>query len=194
MRVRAAGALLLAPVLSIVDSALAFFTDRRGSFTDQAEEVLRALFWIRAGAEGSQPVAQAVARDVVFLVIIVVALVGMAGLRSGRVLVPLAAVGLAVLYLPSVIWPVNDRTPDRFPPDWVFDYQPWFLVGRAQAVLWILVLLITALLAATSRNPDRGALAAPAGPYPPGPGTRPSGPITPSNNPDRTLVQEELPR
>ncbi len=191
MRVRAAGALLLAPLLSVIDTQLGRFTYERGSFGDQAESVLRALFWIRDGAEGSQPVLQAVTRDAVFLVVVVVALVGMSGLRAGRVLVALAAVGLAVLYVPSLIWPVGSF--DQAPPDWVREYQPWFLVGRAQAVLWIGVLLLTALLAATSRAPVRGAYAepGPAASYPPGPYTRPPGPVAPAQDPDRTLVQEE---
>jgi hypothetical protein len=201
MRVRAAGALLLAPVLSIVDSVLDRFTYQRGSFADQAEGVLRALLWVPEGADGSQPVVQAVARDVVLLVVVVVALIGMAGLRAGRVLVPLAAIGLAVLYLPSVIWPVFDPSFDRFPPDWVRDYQPWFFVDRASAVMWIVVLVIVALLAATSRAQERAVPAAagpyptgpagPAGPYAAGPTSRPPEPVPPSHDPDRTLVQKE---
>jgi len=187
-------------VLSIVDSALGRFTYQRGSFADQAEGVFRALVWIPEGADGSQPVVQAVARDVVLLVVVVVALIGMAGLRAGRVLVPLAAIGLAVLYVPSLIWSVFDPTLE-LPPDWVRENQPWFFVGQASAVLWIVVLVIVALLAATSGTPARTAVAGPAapagpagpaGPYRPGPDPRPPGPVAPSHDPDRTLVQEEL--
>lgn len=202
MRVRAAGALLLAPVLSIVDSVLNFFTTfERGSFTDKTERVLRALAWVPEGTDDAEPIAQAVARDVVLLVVVVVALIGMAGLRSGRVLVPIAAIGLAVLYLPSVIWSPFDPSSDRPPPEWVRDDLPWFLFGRAPAVLWIVVLVIVALLAATSRAQERAVPAA-AGPYPTGPAgpagpyaarptSRPPEPVPPSHDPDRTLVQKE---
>ncbi len=152
MRIRAAGGLLLAPVLYPVAVTL----DQLGSRVsdENLERALRYLFWTGAIALGLVP------------------------------------------------WVIYDvRGLGDLPPRWVADYQLWYPMGRYAALLWILVLVAAALLAATdfARRPDPSYAGGPLGP--PGAPTADRSPRpAPVGAPgayagaERTRIQHEVPR
>lgn len=145
MRVRAAGALLLAPLLAVTYVVMQG-VGRGGN----GNTIVKALFWDGAGSY--QPKAWLVVRDGIFFAVLVIAIVAICGPRFSRWLVALAGVGLIVLYVPWVIYDYYNFSGSR-PPNWLVKNYPWYLPVRTSAIMWIVVLALAVLLALTDRDP-----------------------------------------
>ncbi len=145
MRVRAAGALLLAPLLAVTYAVMQG-VGRGGN----GNTIVKALFWDGAGSY--QPKAWLVVRDGIFFAVLVIAIVAICGPRFSRWLVALAGVGLIVLYVPWVIYDYYNFSGSR-PPNWLVKNYPWYLPVRTSAIMWIVVLALAVVLALTDRDP-----------------------------------------
>lgn len=145
MRVRAAGALLLAPLLAVTYAVMEG-VGRGGN----GNTIAKALFWDGAGSY--QPKAWLVVRDGIFFAVLVIAIVAICGPRFSRWLVALAGVGLIVLYVPWVIYDYYNFSASR-PPNWLVKNYPWYLPVRTSAIMWIVVLALAVVLALTDRDP-----------------------------------------
>ncbi len=163
MRIRAAGGLLFAPVLYPVALTLEQLGSRVGD--ENLERALRFLFWTGAGAER---VPMVLVRDGLFAAAVVVGVLAIFGVRLTRLVLPLVAAAIALGLVPWLFYDV--RGTGDFPPRWVLDYQLWYPMGRFAALLWILVLAVSALLAATDFARRPAYAGGPSGPpgYPAG--------------------------
>jgi len=166
--------------------------------SEDLERVFRFLFWTGEGA-GARRIVMTLVRDGLFAAAVVTAVLAIFGVRLTRLVLPLVAALIALGLAPWLVWDVRGR--GDLPPRWVLDYQIWYLTSRYTALLWILVLLVAALLAATDRA--RRPVAAGAGsPYgPPGypAGDRSPGPVPAAGpgahaDPDATRVQPQVRR
>lgn len=148
MRVRSAGGLLLAPLLSLMALALEDNNIVYGS--NRAEAFLKGLFWPEP--DGFRETMVVLIRDGVFGLAGLVGLLALLGLRGTRWPAAVMSAVLAVLYLPWLIWDFDVRTFRHLPPDWVVKYLPWYQVGRYVALLWILVLMAAVVFAMAERR------------------------------------------
>ncbi len=144
MRVRAAGALLLAPLLAVTYEVM-----QRVGQTGNGNSIVKALFWNGAGSY--QPKAWLAVRDVIFFAVLVIAIVAIFGPRFSRWLVASAGVALIVLYVPWVVYDSTLR--GSRPPNWLAKNYPWYLPARASAIMWIAVAALAVILALTDRDP-----------------------------------------
>jgi hypothetical protein len=150
MRVRSAGGLLLAPLLSLASNAAESLDTSLGS--NRTEIFLKSLFWPEP--DGGREVAVTIIRDGIFGLAAVVGVAALLGLRASRWPAVIMSALLALLHLPWVIWNYEPNRPGDLPPDWVFEYVPWYSFGRYAALVWIVVLAAAALFALTDRRDD----------------------------------------
>lgn len=170
MRVRGAAGLLLAPVLWVVATTLGQLSFKQGPGPKVTlEDAIRTLLWTRSDQMNDKVVS--IIRDGALLLIVVAAIVGLMG--HGRFFVAVAALFQMACFAPWVYYDAQRFDPS--PPEWLVRRVPWYPAPNAVAVLWLVVLLVVLLMAA-SRDPQPQRTAPPLMAPPPG-WAPPAGPV-----------------
>lgn len=144
MRVRGAAGLLLAPVLWVVARA---FDVATYSSARSIHDGLENLVWTQSDAASDRLVA--VGRDGILALVVVVALVGLAG--RGRFVVALAALVQGVLFAPWAYYDITGRS-SRFPKRWV-RWIPGYPAPNFTALLWIVLMVVVFVVAVSAGKP-----------------------------------------